>query len=263
MEHHIYRLWDMMKYKPICTCSSDVQHQQLNYNCCFRSKHNTEQETTLKWWGTALSWICHQTLQCQPSSSSQCPPGTRADRSFPGLRTNTTKHHHIWDSVCLPWRKQQNLQDTSCLVKMYLCILEDLGSVPYLHCSWLSVGSVILKTATVLVLQRPFELENNWVATERRKCPLHLYHASYYMLWGRQYAKWLFLETFVAGLVTAKGRMGSERCSQSQPCTKGGMGNGKSPPTVVQRAKKGKRAERYLVMRSCCSLADSPRLMAL
>lgn len=108
MEHHIYRLWDLMKHKPICTCSSDVQHQQLNYNCYFRSKHNPEQETTLKWWGTALSWICHQTLQRQPSSSSQCPPRTRADRSFPGLGTNTTKHHHIWDSVCLPWRKHRN-----------------------------------------------------------------------------------------------------------------------------------------------------------
>lgn len=135
--------------------------------------------------------------------------------------------------------KTQELQDTSCLVKTYLCILEDLGSVPYLHCFWLSVGSVILAAATVLVLQRPFELENNWIATERRKCPLHLYHASYHMLWGRQCAKWLFLETFVAGLVTAKGRMGSERCSQSQPCTKGGMGNGKSPPNSSAKGQEG------------------------
>lgn len=101
------------------------------------------------------------------------------------------------------------------------------------------------------------------MATERRQCPLHLYHASYPMLRGRQYAKQLFLETFVAGLVTAKGRTGSERCSQSRPYTKGGMGNGKPPPTVVQRAKKCKRAEEYLGMCSHCSLTDSPCQMAL
>ena len=51
--------------------------------------------------------------------------------------------------------------------------------------------------------------------------------------------------------------MGSERCSQSWPCTNGGMGNGKTPTTVVQRAKSCKWAERYLGMRSRCSLADS------
>lgn len=96
MEHHIYRMWDMMKTKPICICSSDLQHQQLNYNCCFRIKYSPEKETTLKWWGTALSWMRHQTLQCQLSSSSQCPPSIKGDRGFPGQGTNTTKCHRIW-----------------------------------------------------------------------------------------------------------------------------------------------------------------------
>ena len=100
------------------------------------------------------------------------------------------------------------------------------------------------------------------MATGRRKCSLHLYHGSYHMLRGRQHAK-LFLETFVAGTVTAKSRTGSERCSQSRPRTKGGMRNGKPPTTVVQRAKKRKRAEWYLGMCSHCSLADSPSQMDL
>lgn len=135
------------------TCSSYVQHQQLSYNCYFRSKHNLEQETTSKLWRTALRWMSHQTLQCQPSSSSQCPPSVRGNRSFPRQRANTTKHHHVW----LRFRKfaLQKTAETSghILFSRDLCILEDLGSVPYVHCSWLSIGSIILDTAPVLVLQ--------------------------------------------------------------------------------------------------------------
>lgn len=101
MEHHIYRLWDLMKHKPICTCSSDVQHQQLNYNCYFRSKHNPEQETTLKWWGTALSWICHQTLQRQPSSSSALPEPGRTGAFLDWGRTPPSTTTSEIQYVCL------------------------------------------------------------------------------------------------------------------------------------------------------------------
>lgn len=37
--------------------------------------------------------MCHQTLQCQPSSSSQCPPSISGDGDFPGQGTNTKCHH--------------------------------------------------------------------------------------------------------------------------------------------------------------------------
>lgn len=56
-----------------------------------------------------------------------------------------------WDSAYPPCRKHQELQDASCWVSTYVRILEDQGSVPYWHCSWPSMGSIIV--VFILVLQ--------------------------------------------------------------------------------------------------------------
>ena len=147
MEHHTYRLWDIMKCKPICTCSSYAEHQQLNYNCCFRRKHNHEQETTLKIWGTALSWTCTKV-------SSVSPPLPPSD--LPALgewEKNTTKHHYMWMRFSM-FALQSTVETSGRIlfstdVLMYfgrsvLCALYTLLLA--------SMGSIILDTAPVPVL---------------------------------------------------------------------------------------------------------------
>lgn len=171
MERHNYRLWDMMEYKPICTCSSNVQHQQLNY-ICFRSKHNTEQEITLKCWGTTMSWMCHQSPQCHPSSSQH--------HRGQGFSWTGGKHHQVSPHLLRfsMFALQKTVAASGCILFSKDILMYFGRSGLYALCTLLLAFYGLHHSGYCPYTGPTLKMENNWMATERRNylctCTMHL-----------------------------------------------------------------------------------------